>query len=58
MPQFIVEVYRRDRRTRPGWRRVEKNSHAGMDTQTLKRIYSECYPADQGYRFEIQRRLG
>lgn len=57
---WIVEVYKRDRRTKTGERFVAKYPFSGMDrdtvTRELQKLTAQLYPQKDGWRFDVQPR--
>jgi hypothetical protein len=57
---WIVAVYKQDRRTRAGERFVTRYPFSGMDRATVERelreLTAQLYPAKQGWRFDVQER--
>lgn len=57
---WIVSVYKKDRRTRAGERFVTKYPFSGMDRATVERELRELavqlYPKASGWRFDVQER--
>lgn len=55
---WIVSVYKADRRTRTGERFVSKYPFNGMDRDTVERELRELavalYPQKSGWRFDVQ----
>lgn len=55
---WIVSVYKTDRRTRTGERFVSKYPFKGMDRDTVSRelgqLARELYPQKSGWRFDVQ----
>ena len=50
---YTVEVYKTDRRTRTGERRVLKRDHVDADLTLLRETYFRTWTARDGYRVEI-----
>lgn len=54
---WIVTVYKRDRRTKAGERFVSRYPFNGMDRDTVERellaLSQQLYPARAGWRFEV-----
>ena len=54
---WIVTVYKRDRRTKAGERFVSRYPFKGMDRATVERellaLSQQLYPAAAGWRFEV-----
>jgi hypothetical protein len=50
---YTVEVYKLDRRTKRGERRVRKVDHTTADRSALEHVYKHTYFPSHGYRFEI-----
>lgn len=57
---WIVAVYKADRRCRAGERFVAKYPFSGMDRDTLARelreLTQQLYPEKDGWRFDVQER--
>jgi hypothetical protein len=57
---WIVSVYKTDRRTKTGERFVAKYPFLGMDRATvareLRELTVQLYPAKAGWRFDVQER--
>lgn len=55
---WIVSVYKRDRRTKSGERFVNRYPFSGMDRDTVEReltaLSQQLYPAAAGWRFDVQ----
>ncbi len=55
---WIVTVYKRDRRTKSGERFVNRYPFSGMDRDTVERelldLAQQLYPKRDGWRFEVQ----
>ena len=55
---WIVSVYKTDRRTKTGERFVSKYPFSGMDRDTVERELRELavalYPQKSGWRFDVQ----
>lgn len=54
---WMVKVYKRDRRTKTGERFVNQYPFRGMDRDTVERellgLAQQLYPKAQGWRFEV-----
>jgi hypothetical protein len=54
---WIVSVYKKDRRTKSGERFVAKYPFSGMDRDTVERelreLTAQLYPQKDGWRFEV-----
>jgi hypothetical protein len=54
---WIVTVYKRDRRTKTGERFVNRYPFGGMDRDTVERellgLAQQLYPKQDGWRFEV-----
>ena len=54
---WIVTVYKRDRRTKTGERFVNRYPFRGMDRDTVERellgLAQQLYPSKDGWRFEV-----
>jgi hypothetical protein len=54
---WIVTVWKRDRRTKTGERFVSRYPFSGMDRDTVERelfgLAQQLYPQKQGWRFEV-----
>jgi len=57
---WIVAVYKQDRRTRAGERFVARYPFSGMDRATVERelreLSAQLYPKKAGWRFDVQER--
>ena len=57
---WIVAVYKADRRCKAGERFVAKYPFSGMDRATVERelreLTAQLYPQKQGWRFDVQER--
>ncbi len=57
---WIVTVYKADRRCKAGERFVAKYPFSGMDRDTVAReltaLAQQLYPQKQGWRFDVQER--
>ena len=57
---WIVSVFKKDRRTKTGERFVSKYPFNGMDRDTVERelreLTAQLYPAKDGWRFDVQER--
>jgi hypothetical protein len=57
---WIVSVYKADRRCKAGERFVAKYPFSGMDRDTVEReltaLAQQLYPQKQGWRFDVQER--
>jgi hypothetical protein len=57
---WMVAVYKADKRCKAGERFVTKYPFSGMDRATVERelraLTAQLYPAKQGWRFDVQER--
>ena len=57
---WIVSVYKRDKRTKKGERFVAKYPFSGMDRETVERelreLTAQLYPQKDGWRFDVKER--
>jgi hypothetical protein len=57
---WIVAVYKADKRCKAGERFVAKYPFSGMDRETVERelreLTAQLYPQKQGWRFDVQER--
>jgi len=57
---WIVTVYKADKRTKAGERFVAKYPFSGMDREAVERelaaLTAQLYPSTQGWRFEVKER--
>lgn len=57
---WIVEVYKADKRCKAGERFVAKYPFSGMDRDTVERelreLTAQLYPKKSGWRFDVQER--
>jgi hypothetical protein len=55
---WMVTVYKADRRTKSGERKISSYTFSGMDRDTVGRELNDLaqvlYPAAQGWRFDVQ----
>ena len=58
--EWMVAVYKRDRRCKAGERFVAKYPFSGMDRAAVERelreLTAQLYPAKAGWRFDVQER--
>ena len=50
---YTVEVYKQDRRTKSGVRKVLTRDHTDIDLKTLRHLYRTTWLASDGYRCEF-----
>ena len=55
---WIVSVFKKDRRTKTGERFISKYPFSGMDRDTVERelreLTAQLYPKKDGWRFDVQ----